>query len=147
MTFLLDLNLLLALAWPSHVHRDIAHAWFQREAAPRWATCPVTQLGFIRLSSNPAFTSDAVSPTEALSLLGGMTALEGHEFWSDDVDCASAALAGGMRMTVHRQVTDACLLSLARAHAGCLATLDRRMNRLLSLDERPNRHLRIVETG
>lgn len=147
MTFLLDLNLLLALAWPSHVHHDIAHAWFQREAAPGWATCPVTQLGFIRLSSNPAFTSDAVSPNEALSLLGSIVASEGHEFWPDDVDCASAAFAAGMRMTVHRQVTDAYLLSLARAHAGCLATLDRRMSRLLPPDERQNRHLRIVETG
>ena len=147
MTFLLDLNLLLALAWPSHVHHDIAHGWFQREAAPRWATCPVTQLGFIRLSSNPAFTSDAVSPTEALSLLEGMTAMDGHEFWPDDVDCVSATFPTGMRMTVHRQVTDAYLLSLARAHGGCLATLDRRMSRLLPRNERPNRHLRIVETG
>lgn len=147
MTFLLDLNLLLALAWPSHVHHDIAQGWFQREAAPNWATCPVTQLGFIRLSSNPAFTSDAVSPAAALSLLESIIALEGHEFWPDDVDCVSAAFAAGMRMTVHRQVTDAYLMSLARARTGCLATLDRRMNRLLPPNERPDRHLRIVETG
>ena len=147
MTFLLDLNLLLALAWPSHVHHGIAHNWFRREAAPRWATCPMTQLGFIRLSSNPAFTSDAVSPAEAHVLLGAMTGMEGHEFWPDDIDCASGSFATGLRMTGHRQVTDAYLLSLARARAGCLATLDRRMNRLLPPDERPDRHLRIVETG
>lgn len=147
MIFLLDLNLLLALAWPSHVHHNIAHDWFRQNAAPGWATCPVTQLGFIRLSSNPAFTSDAVSPNEALSLLGAMIAMDGHEFWPDDIDCTSVAFAGGMRMTGHRQVTDAYLLSLARARAGCLATLDRRMNRLLPREERPDRHLRIVETG
>lgn len=147
MTFLLDLNLLLALAWPSHVHHDIAHDWFRRNAAPGWATCPVTQLGFIRLSSNPAFTSDAVSPVEALSLLRAMIAMDGHEFWPDDIDCASGSFATGLRMTGHRQVTDAYLLSLARARAGCLATLDRRMNRLLPANERPDRHLRIVEAG
>ncbi len=146
MTFLLDLNLLLALAWPSHVHHDPAHSWFDREASPGWATSPLTQLGFVRLSSNPAFTSDAVSPTEALSLLQDITAMDGHEFWPDDVDCMSAAFANGMQITGHRQVTDAYLLSLARKRSGCLATLDRRMNWLLPRSDRPNPHLRIVET-
>ena len=91
MTFLLDLNLLLALAWPSHIHHDIAHRWFEGEGSASWATCPLTQLGFIRLSSNPAFTPNAVTPPAAVSMLGEMTALSGHEFWPDDVDCASAA--------------------------------------------------------
>ena len=145
MTFLLDLNLLLALAWPSHVHHDPAHAWFEREASPGWATCPLTQLGFVRLSSNPAFTSDAVSPTEAVSLLQDITAMDGHEFWSDDVDCVSAAFPSGIQITGHRQVTDAYLLSLARARTGCLATLDRRISRLLPRSDRPNPHLQIVE--
>lgn len=145
MTFLLDLNLLLALAWPSHVHHGPAHAWFEREGSPGWATCPVTQLGFVRLSSNPAFTSDAVSPLEALSLLQRITAMDSHEFWSDDVDCVSDAFSAGIQITGHRQVTDAYLLSLARARSGCLATLDRRMSGLLPRSERPSPHLRIVE--
>ena len=145
MTFLLDLNLLLALAWPSHVHHDVAHAWFEREAAPGWATCPITQLGFVRLSSNRAFTSDAVSPSAALSLLRDIVAMDGHEFWSDEVDCVSAAFSAGIRIAGHRQVTDAYLLSLARARSGCLATLDRRIDRLLPKGDRPSPHLRIVE--
>ena len=145
MTFLLDLNLLLALAWPSHIHHDPAHSWFDREALPGWATCTLTQFGSVRLSSNPAFTSDAVSPTEALSLLQDITAMDGHEFWSDDADCVSAAFASGMQITGHRQVTDAYLLSLARKRSGCLATLDHRMSQLLPRSDRPNPHLRIVE--
>ncbi|MYA88308.1 MAG: VapC toxin family PIN domain ribonuclease [Boseongicola sp. SB0662_bin_57] len=146
MTFLLDLNLLLALAWPSHVHHDVAHAWFEREASPGWATCPLTQLGFVRLSSNPAFTSDAVSPPEALSLLQAITAMDGHEFWPDHVDCVSASFVDGLRITGHRQVTDAYLLSLARERPGCLATLDRQIGWLLPRNDRPSPHLRIVET-
>jgi predicted nucleic acid-binding protein len=50
---LLDVNVLLALAWPNHQF----HAAALRELQPRrgrWATCALTQLGFIRLSSNPA---------------------------------------------------------------------------------------------
>ena len=112
MTFLLDLNLLLALAWPSHVHHDPAHAWFEREGSPGWATCPLTQLGFVRLSSNSAFTSDAVSPPDALSLLKDITAMKGHEFWSDDVDCVSAAFSTGIQITGHRQMTDALSMTV-----------------------------------
>jgi len=145
LTFLLDLNLLLALAWPSHVHHDVAHAWFEREASPSWATCPLTQRGFVRLSFGPAFTSDAVSPPEALSLLQAITAMDGHELWPEDVDCVSASFADGLRITGHRQVTDAYLLSLARARSGCLATLDRQIGWLLPRSNRPSPNLRVVD--
>ncbi len=94
---------------------------------------------------NTAFTSDAVSPTVALSLLQGMTAMDGHEFWFDDVDCVSAAFSRDIRLTGHRQVTDAYLLSLARARSGCLATPDRRAGWLLPRHLRPDPRLRIVE--
>ena len=144
---LLDLNLLLALAWPSHVHHDIAHDWFERESSSGWATCPLTQLGFVRLSSNPSFTSDAVTPAAALGMLREMTAMDGHAFFPDDVDCMSGAFAAGMRVSGHRQVTDAYLLSLARARSACLVTLDCRMGRLLPPGERSSPHLRIVATG
>ena len=147
MTFLLDLNLLLALAWPSHVHHDIAHGWFEGEKSPHWATCPLTQLGFVRLSSNPAFTADAVTPNAALAMLAEMTALDGHEFWSDEIDCVTTEQFAHLRITGHRLVTDAYLFSLARARSGCLATLDRRMRRLLPRDERSSPHLRVIEVG
>jgi len=147
LTFLLDLNLLLALAWPSHVHHDLAHGWFESEGSPRWATCPLTQLGFIRLSSNPLFTTDAVTPDAALEMLRVMTARDEHAFWPDDMDCISSGFPIGLRISGHRQVTDAYLFSLARARSGCLATLDRRIRRLLPHDERASPHLRVIETG
>ena len=147
MTFLLDLNLLLALAWPSHVHHNLAHGWFESEDSPRWATCPLTQLGFIRLSSNPSFTTDSVTPGAALDILGAMMARDDHEFWPDDLDCVATRFSVGLRISGHRQVTDAYLFSLARARSGCLATLDRRIRGLLPQDERASPHLRVIETG
>ena len=147
MTFLLDLNLLLALAWPSHIHHHLVHEWFEGEGSPRWATCPLTQLGFIRLSSNPAFTNDAVTPDAALTLLRAMTAVDGHEFWPDEIDCVAVGFSSNLRVTGHRQVTDAYLFSLARMRSGCLATLDRRMLRLLPQGERTSPHLRVIESG
>jgi len=147
LTFLLDLNLLLALAWPSHVHHGMAHGWFEGEGSLRWATCPLTQLGFVRLSSNPAFTSDAVTPAAALAMLEAMTALDRHESRPDDVDCVTGTFSTGIHMAVHRQVTDAYLFALARARSGCLATLDRRMHRLLPRGDRSSPHLRVIKTG
>ena len=75
-----------------------------------------------------------------------MTALDGHEFWPDEIDCVAAGYSSNLRVAGHRQVTDAYLLSLARIRSGCLATLDRRMLRLLPQDERSSPHLRIIET-
>jgi predicted nucleic acid-binding protein len=50
---LLDVNVLLAMAWPNHqFHLAVVR---RLESRPnRWATCAITQLGFIRLSANQA---------------------------------------------------------------------------------------------
>ncbi len=122
--YLLDTNVLIALAWPNHVHHAEATAWFLRKAAPGFRTCPITQTGFVRISSNPSFSGNAVAPAEALALLDRITRLPGHGFWPDDLSAADA-LAAKSVLGTHRQVTDAYLLSLAATHDGILATLDR----------------------
>lgn len=68
---LLDINVLIALAWPAHVHHAPAHDWFLRHHHHGWATCPLTQLRFVRISSNPRIILEAVSPRQALKVLGG----------------------------------------------------------------------------
>jgi hypothetical protein len=40
--YLLDINVLLALTDPMHVHHDVAHQWFAQTGRHRWATCPLT---------------------------------------------------------------------------------------------------------
>jgi toxin-antitoxin system PIN domain toxin len=121
--YLLDTNVLIALAWPNHVHHHEAQTWFSKRGAARFRTCPTTQTGFVRISSNPAFSTLAVTPGEALALLDQVTSLPGHDFWTDDISLHDA-LAGRL-LTGHRQVTDAYLLALAIAHGGVLASLDR----------------------
>ena len=88
--FLLDINVLLALAWPNHVHHREAETWFFDHAVNRFCTCPLTQIGFVRISSNPAFTSAAAAPSAALELLCGITRLPGHKFWLDISTSVSA---------------------------------------------------------
>lgn len=122
--FLLDVNVLIALAWPSHVHHLIAQRWFARKRVAGFRSCPLTQTGFVRISSNPKFTPDAVSPKEALGLLQRISALPEHEFWPDDLRLADV-IDECDYIVGHRQITDAYLLALARTRSAILATLDR----------------------
>jgi uncharacterized protein len=131
MVSLLDVNLLIALAWPSHVHHQPALEWFRRQQTLGWATCPLTQSGFIRVSSNPHALPEAKSPQEAVLLLQRIVALPRHEFWQDDVSLASSSHFDPIRLTGYRQVTDAHLLTLALHRGGCLATLDRKIRSLV----------------
>ncbi len=121
---LLDTNVLLALAWPSHQHHRQAHDWFAAATKKGWATCAFTQLGFIRLSSNPAYTADAVPPQDAAGLLQQWTRLKGHRFWSSPGADAPAIYA---RALGHQQVNDAWLVEVARHNTGRLVTLDTRL--------------------
>ena len=122
--YLLDTNVLLALAWPNHVHHAQALDWFRRKGSGGFRTCPITQTGFVRISSNPSFTPQAVTPGEALALLERITRLPRHEFWPDDL---SVDAGFGLQPPIvgHRQVIDGYLLALATEHGGVLATLDR----------------------
>lgn len=129
---LLDANLLIALAWPQHVHHGLAHAWFARHGAKRWATCPLTQLAFVRISSNPKIIDAAVAPTEAAAMLARIVSLAGHKFWPCDLPVAGLPAYESLTLHGHRQVTDAYLLALARHHGGRVATLDRGFLELLA---------------
>ena len=89
------------------------------------ATCPITQAGFVRIVSNPAFSPDAVSPTSAVAILDANLRHEHHRFWKDECGFGDAVSAFRPQLVGHRQVTDAYLLGLALRKRGCLATLDR----------------------
>ena len=122
---LLDTNLLIALFWPSHVNHGLAVKWFSRNRARGWATCPLTQAGFVRIVSNPAFSRDAVHPREALQVLAANLAAKDHQFWPVELLLADAVAFAGVWLLGHQQVTDAYLLGLAINRGGVLATLDK----------------------
>ena len=121
---LLDTNVLLALAWPNHQHHGAAHQWFATHSRYGWATCALTQVGFIRLSSNPAYTKEAVSPQEAAKLLEYLVRHKAHRFWPCPPATASSIYT---RVLGHQQVNDAYLVEVARRQRGRVATLDTRV--------------------
>ncbi len=121
---LLDVNVLLALAWPSHLHHEIAHRWFTTHHTAGWATCPMTQCAFVRISMNPRYSGLGEVSVRAAALLESVVELPFHEFWADDLPF-SADEVPKAGITGHRQITDAYLLGLAAHHGGKLVTLDR----------------------
>lgn len=131
---LLDINILTALLWPTHEHHDVAHRWFGARGAGPWATCALTQLGFVRIVSNPAFSRDALSPMEAIALLGENLAHPAHEFWTDSLQVPPAVKGMDIKLQGYKQLTDAYLLALAHRRKGVLATFDRGL-RTLAGDE------------
>jgi uncharacterized protein len=128
---LLDVNVLIALVWPPHEAHPRAQRWFAKNASQGWATCAMTQAGFVRILSNPAFSHRAVSPRDALDVLSGSLQHPAHHFWTEDIGVTEALAPFGGRLLGHRQITDAYLLGLAIHKKGRLATLDASLSSLL----------------
>lgn len=125
MVGLLDVNVLVALAWPTHVHHEAAHRWLGGGRRTGWATCPATQAGFVRVLSNPGFSPDALTPREAFAHLARIVAVAGHVFWPDDTTLVGSRFLAEDKLVGYRQVTDAHLLAIALRHGGALVTFDR----------------------
>jgi toxin-antitoxin system PIN domain toxin len=133
--FLLDANALIALVWPSHEHHLKVQTWFSQRAKSGWATCPFTQAAVVRILTNPAFSSDAISPEQAIDVLQTVMKHHAHQFWKDDISVPKALSIAGKRLVGHQQITDAYLLGLADHYKGAVATLDRALPALLSPEE------------
>lgn len=118
---LLDVNVLVALVWDSHIHHAAANDWFTRRSSDGWATCSITESGFVRVSSNPKVLPSPVAVTDAIAVLTELRALPGHMFLVDDVSPTDADIPA---LTGHRQVTDAHLLTLARRRGIPLVSFD-----------------------
>ncbi|MBI3414436.1 MAG: PIN domain-containing protein [Verrucomicrobia bacterium] len=116
MTRLLDTNVLIALTWPNHTEHRKTRQWFR--GVDSFATCPITQLGFCRISTHLKY---AASPDDALAAIRAWIGHVNHEFWPDDVRMDDARLP---KIRGHQQFTDAYLFALARKHCGKLASLD-----------------------
>ena len=128
---LLDVNVLIAMAWPTHHDHARVQQWLARRAGEGWATCPFTQAAFVRILSNPAFSPNALTPVDALSLLRVNLGHAGHRFWEEDLSFVRAVEPFGKRLVGHRQVSDAYLLGLVIHKKGALATMDKGVYALL----------------
>jgi toxin-antitoxin system PIN domain toxin len=117
---LLDVNALVALAWDAHVHHEAMATWFDERSGP-WATCPISEAGFVRISSNSKVVVGALSVDDARGVLCDLRGIGDHRFCGNDVSMTDADVP---RIFGHRQVTDALLLTVARRAGLPLVTFD-----------------------
>jgi toxin-antitoxin system PIN domain toxin len=120
---LLDINVLLALLDSDHVDHERARAWITDEIEQGWASCAITQNGFVRIISQPRYPSP-VSPSHAIDMLAQATRTRYHEFWPCTVSVLDGNTVDRSRLHSSKQVTDAYLLALAVENGGRFVTLD-----------------------
>ena len=115
--WLLEVNVLLGCGWKSHADHEALMRWLLR--AKEWATCPLSESGFLRISMTSAYQANF---EDARKTLATLRALPGHRFLADDVAVASLPI-----LSSYKDTTDAHLVTLARRHGLNLATLDEQL--------------------
>lgn len=115
--WLLDGNVLVALAIDTHQFHERVQRWFDSQSET-FATCAITQGTLLRVHMKLAEDQSAAA---AWSVLEAIHAMPDHVFWNDGFSYREVAVVG---VTGSKQVTDAWLAELARRHNAQLATLD-----------------------
>jgi uncharacterized protein len=123
MRALFDVNVLIALFQPDHVHHQRAHRWWETNQHLGWASCPIVENGFVRILSQPKYPMPQ-TVSAAIKLLTMAKIATNHEFWADSVSLLNPAIFNTEAFTNHSQITDSYLLALAAENNGRLVTLD-----------------------
>ena len=124
MRALFDVNALLSLFDPAHIHHSPAAKWWASHTSVGWASCPLTQNGFVRIISKPGYQRPIGLQT-ALSLLAKQVGGGNHQFWPGDISITDATLFDHSRILGPNQITDVYLLGLAVKNGGRLVSFDR----------------------
>ncbi|MEN8662836.1 MAG: TA system VapC family ribonuclease toxin [Lentimonas sp.] len=124
--YLLDVNVLIALVDTNHVHHEPVADWFWEHHVNGWATCPITENGFIRILGHINYPNSPQSADAARALLVALCAQPGHQFWPDAVSMRT--LDSYPELPISKHLTDYYLLASAIAKRAKLATLDKRIS-------------------
>lgn len=124
MRALLDVNVLIALLDASHVHHQLVRAWLSANIRQGWASCPITQIGCIRIMSQPAYPNPH-APAEIAERLRLAASDRHHVFWAADTNLLAESRVDWRGVLSARHATDVYLLALAAERRGRFATLDR----------------------
>ena len=124
--WLLDVNVLIGLADSAHTHHARALGWFEQHGVEGWATCPLTENGFVRILSDRKYPNLSLSPDQAVDLLARLkrSRTGRHEWWPDDVSITDRSLFQTEVLLGSKQITDAYLLGLAFRKGGGLVSFD-----------------------
>jgi toxin-antitoxin system PIN domain toxin len=140
--WLLDVSFLIALLQDQHIYFGRAQDWWAANRAEGWASCPLTQNGFLRITPQLRFPKPVVV-ADALDLLSDMIAATDHVFWPNDISLLDEQFINRSRILGPKQLTDIYLLALAVKHGGRLVTFDRAIPTAAVRGARPE-HLVVV---
>ena len=126
---LLDVNVLIALVDPQHVHHEPSHRWFQAHGGHGWATCPLSQNPLLQFLGNPHYPNSSGGRVVVMSLRQELLAHPTHVFWPDALSWEAAGVFKAEALLHHRQITNTYLLALAVHHQRRLVSFDRRLSR------------------
>jgi len=138
--YLLDVNILIALAEPFHVHHKAVMRWINTPGLD-WGLCAFSEAGFLRVAINPKAGSHTVD--ESTSVLANWATSPGYRFWPMTASWTALAAPFQERVFGHQQVTDAYLLGLAVKENGVLVTLDKAIKYLAG--PQYSRHVLVLE--
>lgn len=141
---LLDVNVLLALLDGSHQFHLSARIWFRANRVKGWASCTLTQAGFVRIAAQPF--SSASSLKKCLESIQSLCDMPEHRFWPLDYSLGEMLPEIRDRIYGHKQLTDAILLNLAIRREGRFVTLDRHVHKLLPEDSPYQNSIEIIPT-
>lgn len=141
-TYLLDVNVLLALSLPRHQYHLAAVEWFD-EADFEWATTPMTEAGFLRLALNSKLTETPISAPQAVRTLHELRQAAGHRFVPDDTTLGNAVIDLSPLVGT-KQVSDFHLVNLVAQHGMRLATFDGSL--LRSLRPEDQGHVYVIDS-
>src|ERR1700733_4087450 len=107
MTYLFDVNVLIAFLDRYHVHHTQAHRWAAGHSKSlRWATCPLVENAFVRITGKPSYPNSFGSATAALEELRRNCALPNHIFWPDDISLCDVAVWSSQHIVASSHITD-----------------------------------------
>jgi toxin-antitoxin system PIN domain toxin len=125
---LVDVGVWLAAVWGRHAHYPVASDWLNRQADDL-VFCRVTQMGLLRLLSNPTIMGeDAIDRSQAWRLFDQLWADE-RVLWADEPDELDAVwrAISARDDKSHKLWTDDYLAAFAQVSDLTLATLDRKL--------------------
>jgi uncharacterized protein len=122
--YLLDVNVLIALCDNFHAHYQQAHRWFTSVPNRQWATCPLTENGFMRITSSPSYPAGHGTLRMQRETLRQACTQSGHHFWPDNVSLRLDEIWSNAELAGPSHLTDLYLIALAAKHGGRLATFD-----------------------
>jgi uncharacterized protein len=141
---LLDVNVMIALTEPGHDDFEMAQNWFESSGTGNWGICPLTEAGFLRITTSPVFPPGPRTFEQAIAILRGLKADPGYSYWPITESWVTLTAPFATRISGHQQVTDAYLLGLAIKEDGVLVTFDRGLRYLAGREF--SRNLEVLES-